>query len=102
MLTPREIVDALDRYIVGQERAKRAVAVALRNRYRRSCLSEELRDEITPKNIIMMAMLSVVAVRRKQAYGCFSASGFLSCCCLCGLPSLISGVIQTLPPQLPR
>lgn len=39
MLTPREIVDALDRYIVGQERAKRAVAVALRNRYRRSCLS---------------------------------------------------------------
>ena len=59
MLTPREIVDALDRYIVGQERAKRAVAVALRNRYRRSCLSEELRDEITPKNIIMMGPTGV-------------------------------------------
>ena len=59
MLTPREIVDALDRYIVGQERAKRAVAVALRNRYRRGCLSEELRDEITPKNIIMMGPTGV-------------------------------------------
>ena len=46
-LTPREIVDALDKYIIGQDRAKRAVAVALRNRYRRSCLSDELREEIS-------------------------------------------------------
>ena len=60
MLTPREIVEALDRYIVGQDRAKRAVAVALRNRYRRSCLSPELREEITPKNIIMMGPTGVV------------------------------------------
>ena len=52
-LTPREIVNQLDKYIIGQERAKRAVAVALRNRYRRSCLTEEEREEITPKNIIM-------------------------------------------------
>ena len=59
MLTPREIVDALDKYIVGQDRAKRAVAVALRNRYRRSCLSPELREEITPKNIIMMGPTGV-------------------------------------------
>lgn len=59
MLTPREIVEALDRYIVGQDRAKRAVAVALRNRYRRSCLSPELREEITPKNIIMMGPTGV-------------------------------------------
>ncbi len=58
-LTPREIVDALDKYIIGQDRAKRAVAVALRNRYRRSCLSDELRDEITPKNIVMIGPTGV-------------------------------------------
>ena len=52
-LTPQEIIADLDRYIIGQEEAKRAVAIALRNRYRRSLLSPEMRDEITPKNIIM-------------------------------------------------
>ncbi len=52
-LSPREIVCELDKYIIGQNSAKRAVAVALRNRYRRSQLSKELREEITPKNIIM-------------------------------------------------
>ena len=52
-LTPKEIVAELDKYIVGQDKAKRAVAVALRNRYRRSKLDKEQRDEITPKNIIM-------------------------------------------------
>jgi ATP-dependent HslUV protease ATP-binding subunit HslU len=51
--TPREIVEELDKYIIGQAKAKRAVAIALRNRYRRSKLSKELREEITPKNIIM-------------------------------------------------
>ena len=58
-MTPREIVNALDRYIIGQEEAKRAVAIALRNRYRRSCLSPELREEITPKNIIMLGPTGV-------------------------------------------
>ena len=52
-LTPREIVKELDKYVIGQNDAKRAVAIALRNRYRRSRLTPELRDEITPKNIIM-------------------------------------------------
>lgn len=52
-LTPREIVNELDKYIIGQSEAKKAVAVALRNRYRRSMLSPEVMDEITPKNIIM-------------------------------------------------
>ena len=52
-LTPREIVKELDRYIIGQNEAKKAVAIALRNRYRRNQLPEHLRDEITPKNIIM-------------------------------------------------
>lgn len=52
-LTPRQTVEQLGRYIIGQNEAKKAVAVALRSRYRRSKLSEELREEITPKNIIM-------------------------------------------------
>ena len=52
-MTPREIVAELDKYIIGQDEAKKAVAVALRNRYRRSLLSESDREEITPKNIIM-------------------------------------------------
>lgn len=52
-LTPKQIVDELNEYIIGQDEAKKAVAVALRNRYRRSKLSKEMRDEITPKNIIM-------------------------------------------------
>lgn len=52
-LTPKKIVEELDRFIIGQHEAKVAVAIALRNRYRRSKLSEEMREEITPKNIIM-------------------------------------------------
>ncbi len=59
MQTPKEIVASLDRYIVGQYEAKRAVAIALRNRYRRSRLLEEIREEITPKNIIMMGPTGV-------------------------------------------
>ena len=57
--TPREIVSELDRYIVGQEKAKRAVAIALRNRWRRMRVPEELRDEIAPKNIIMIGPTGV-------------------------------------------
>ena len=52
-LTPKQIVEELDKYIIGQSEAKKAVAVALRNRYRRSKLPKEVREEITPKNIIM-------------------------------------------------
>ena len=58
-LTPREVVRELDRYIIGQDEAKRAVAIALRNRYRRSQLSEELREEIYPKNILMIGPTGV-------------------------------------------
>jgi ATP-dependent HslUV protease ATP-binding subunit HslU len=57
--TPREIVGELDRYIVGQNKAKRAVAVALRNRFRRQRVAPELRDEIAPKNIIMIGPTGV-------------------------------------------
>jgi ATP-dependent HslUV protease ATP-binding subunit HslU len=58
-LTPRQIVEKLDQYIVGQTKAKKAVAVALRNRYRRSLLPEHLRDEIIPKNILMIGPTGV-------------------------------------------
>ncbi|MBO4836270.1 MAG: ATP-dependent protease ATPase subunit HslU [Clostridia bacterium] len=58
-LTPREIVRELDRYIIGQDEAKRAVAIALRNRYRRSRVEEKMRDEIFPKNIIMVGPTGV-------------------------------------------
>ena len=58
-LTPAQIVTELDRYIVGQERAKRAVAIALRNRWRRQNLPAELRDEVAPKNIIMIGPTGV-------------------------------------------
>ena len=52
-LSPKQIVFELDRYIIGQKDAKKAVAIALRNRYRRTQLAPEVREEITPKNIIM-------------------------------------------------
>lgn len=58
-LTPREIVRELDRHIIGQDDAKRAVAVALRNRYRRAMLPEEIREEVTPKNILMVGPTGV-------------------------------------------
>ncbi len=58
-LTPREIVKELDKYIVGQQKAKKSVAVALRNRYRRSKLEEAMRDEIVPKNILMIGPTGV-------------------------------------------
>ena len=59
VFTPREVVSELDRYIVGQAEAKRAVAIALRNRWRRQQVPEELRDEIAPKNIIMIGPTGV-------------------------------------------
>jgi len=58
-LTPREIVSELDRFIIGQRDAKRAVAVALRNRWRRKQLADDLRDEVYPKNILMIGPTGV-------------------------------------------
>ncbi|HDR5572190.1 ATP-dependent protease ATPase subunit HslU [Bacillus anthracis] len=67
--TPRQIVEKLDQYIIGQKDAKKAVAVALRNRYRRSKLAENLRDEIAPKNILMIGPTGVgkTEVARRMA-----------------------------------
>ena len=58
-MTPREIVRELDRYIIGQDEAKKVVAIALRERYRRSKVSEEMRAEISPKNILMIGPTGV-------------------------------------------
>ena len=58
-LSPKQIVSELDKYIIGQDDAKKAVAIALRNRYRRSKLPQEMREEITPKNIIMQGPTGV-------------------------------------------
>ena len=58
-MTPREIVSELNRFIIGQDGAKRAVAIALRNRWRRMQLDEELRHEVTPKNILMIGPTGV-------------------------------------------
>ncbi|KKI92595.1 Clp protease ATPase [Bacillus sp. SA1-12] len=58
-LTPKQIVERLDQYIIGQKDAKKAVAVALRNRYRRSLLNEKLREEVVPKNILMIGPTGV-------------------------------------------
>ena len=76
-LTPREIVAELDRYIVGQHDAKRAVAVALRNRWRRQQLSPELRDEVAPKNIIMIGPTGVGKTEIARRLARLTGSPFL-------------------------
>ena len=58
-LSPKQIVAELDKYIIGQAEAKRSVAVALRNRVRRQMLDEDIRDEVAPKNIIMIGSTGV-------------------------------------------
>jgi ATP-dependent HslUV protease ATP-binding subunit HslU len=58
-LTPREIVAELDKYVVGQAKAKRAVAIALRNRYRRQRLAADMAEEVAPKNILMIGPTGV-------------------------------------------
>src|SRR5215218_8264420 len=72
-MTPRQVVEELDRYIVGQDAAKRAVAVAIRNRWRRQQLPEELRKDVTPKNIILIGPTGVgkteIARRLAQLVG---------------------------------
>ncbi len=78
-LTPREIVGELDKYVVGQNAAKRAVAIALRNRMRRQKLPPELAEEIIPKNIIMIGPTGVgkteIARRLAKLAGCALSEG---------------------------
>lgn len=77
--TPKQIVAELDRYIVGQHDAKRAVAVALRNRYRRSLLSAELRDEIAPKNILMIGPTGVGKTEIARRLAKLVGAPFIKC-----------------------
>jgi ATP-dependent HslUV protease ATP-binding subunit HslU len=76
-LTPRAIVDELDRYIVGQRAAKRAVAIALRNRWRRQQVADHLRDEIAPKNIIMIGPTGVGKTEIARRLARLAAAPFL-------------------------
>jgi len=76
-LSPREIVSELDRFIVGQDDAKRAVAVALRNRWRRKRVSDDLRDEVTPKNILMIGPTGVGKTEIARRLAKLSGSPFL-------------------------
>ena len=76
-LTPREIVSELDTYIIGQEDAKRSVAIALRNRWRRQQVPEELRDEIAPKNIIMIGPTGVGKTEIARRLAKLAGSPFL-------------------------
>jgi ATP-dependent HslUV protease ATP-binding subunit HslU len=76
-LTPKETVVELDRFIVGQDAAKRAVAVALRNRWRRQQLSPELREDVVPKNIIMIGPTGVGKTEIARRLARFTGSPFL-------------------------
>lgn len=76
-LTPREIVAELDKFVVGQEQAKRMVAVAVRNRWRRQRLSPDLRDEVAPKNIIMMGPTGVGKTEIARRLAKLSGAPFL-------------------------
>ena len=76
-LSPREIVSELDRFIVGQDDAKRAVAVALRNRWRRKRVPEDLRDEVTPKNILMIGPTGVGKTEIARRLAKLAGSPFL-------------------------
>ena len=75
MLTPRQIVTKLDEFIIGQKEAKKVIAVALRNRYRRMQLEDEMRNEIIPKNILMIGSTGVgkteIARRLSKLFGLF-------------------------------
>lgn len=76
-LTPREIVAELDNFVIGQEQAKRMVAVAVRNRWRRQRLAPELRDEIAPKNIILMGPTGVGKTEIARRLARLSGAPFL-------------------------
>ena len=75
MFQPKEIVVALDKYIIGQDEAKKSVAIALRNRYRRSLLSEDMMEEITPKNILIMGPTGCGKTKIARRLACLNGNG---------------------------
>jgi len=76
-LTPKQIVEELDKYIIGQDKAKRAVAVALRNRHRRRLLSDDLREEVIPKNILMIGPTGVGKTEIARRLAALAAAPFI-------------------------
>ena len=76
-MSPREIVEELDRFVVGQSRAKRAVAIALRNRIRRRQLPEELAEDVMPKNILMIGPTGVGKTEIARRLARLAGSPFL-------------------------
>src|SRR4029077_15904671 len=75
--SPREIVSELDRFIIGQNDAKRAVAIALRNRWRRQQLPEELREEVLPKNILRIGPTDIVKTERARRLAKLARAPFI-------------------------
>src|SRR5678815_1734153 len=86
-LTPREIVRELDKHVVGQADAKRAVAIALRNRIRRQKLPPEMADEVMPKNILMIGSTGVGKTELARRLARLANSPFLKVCLLYTSPS---------------
>jgi len=77
LLTPKQIVEELDKYIIGQDDAKKAVAIAIRNRIRRQRLSDEWRKEVTPKNILLIGPTGVGKTEIARRLAQLSGSPFL-------------------------
>ena len=86
-MTPREIVHELNRHIIGQDDAKRAVAIALRNRWRRSQLDAEMRNEVTPKNILMIGPTGVGKTEIARRLARLANAPFVKVCLLYTSPS---------------
>ena len=81
-LSPREIVSELDRYIIGQKEAKKAVAIALRNRWRRQALTDDIKEEILPKNILMIGPTGVGKTEISRRLSKLAEAPFLKVCLL--------------------
>ena len=94
--TPREIVSELDRFIIGQDDAKRAVAIALRNRWRRQQLDDSIRDEVLPKNILMIGPTGVGKTEISRRLSKLAEAPFINCL-LYTSPSPRDGLLSRMP-----